>query len=214
MIWGLFGKKEHRKEVADYASLLDCLDSRSAFVSQKCVYEYCRARAGLNWEPLMKDPTFIAAYDSSRWDAYAAALADFVILLEGRLRPPDPRLHARLVDRLLVAAAEVLARHRVEAHRPQGWGEEIAALRDRLNQAQLGPPRPAEEIAKTGGKRIYQTLPLHADMTKHDRVLVTNAVRFNFSRMAADLDQVLDREAAARALLAEEPPRAGAPAPA
>jgi hypothetical protein len=212
LILGLFGKKERRTAVADYPGLLDFLDSRSAFLSQKCVYEYCRARSGLNWEPLMREAAFIEAYNASRWDAYAAALSDLVILMEGRLRPADTRQHARLVDRLLVAAAEVLARHRTEAERQQGWGEEIGQLRDRLNQAQLGPPRPAAEIAKVGGRRIYETLPLHADMTKHDRELVTNAVRFNFSRIAADLEGELDVAKVQAAILAEPPP-AGGPAP-
>jgi len=208
LVLGLFRKTKRPVAIANYGSLLDFLDSRSAFLSQKCVYEYCRARSGLNWESLMREAAFIEAYEVSRWDAYAAALADLVIHLEGRLRPADTREHARLVDRLLVAAAEVLARHRADAHRPGGWGVEIAALRGRLNQAQLGPPRPAAEVARVGGKRIYETLPLHPDMTKHDRELVTNAVRFNFCRIAADLERDLDPRAVLAELLADDPPQA------
>lgn len=202
----MFRKKERHPAVADYAGLIDFMDSRAAFVSQKCVYEYCRARSGLNWEPLMREQAFVEALRQSRWDAYAAALGDLVVHLEGRLRPEDTRLHARLVDRLLVAAAEVLARHKTDSERPQGWGEEIALLRERLNQAQLGPPRPAAETARVGGKRIYETLPLHAELTKHDRMLVTNAVRFNFSRVAADLERDLDAPRVVAQLLAERPP--------
>jgi hypothetical protein len=208
VLFDLFRKTKRHAAVAKYAALLDFLDSRSAFLSQKVVYEYCRARSGLNWEPLMQEGAFQQAYELSRWEAYGAALADLVVHLEGRLRPADVRQHARLVDRLLVAAAEVFARHSVERYRPEGWALDIAALRERLNQAQLGPPRPAAEVAKVGGKRVYETLPLHPDLTKYDRELVTNAVRFNFSRIAADLERALDAAAVAAEFLADQPPQA------
>ena len=203
----IFSRRRDPDRIATYADFLDFLESRSAFLAQKCVFEYCRARTGLNWDKLMLEQEFLAAYETSRWEAFGAALADLAVFLEGRLRPADTRLHARLVDRLLVAVAVVLARHPLPAHRPEGWGEEIAQLRERLNNTQLGQPLAAAEVAKTAGARIYAGLPLHKDMTRHDRELVTNAVRFNFSRIASDLEQQLEVEPLLRELLADEPPQ-------
>jgi len=214
VLFGLFGKRQRRSGIANYAEFLDFLDSRSAFIAQKCIYEYCRARSGLHWEKLMKEAGFLAAYEVSRWEGFAAALADLLVHFEGLLRPDDPRQHARLVDRLIVAAVEVLQRHPLPAHRADGWADEIAALRERLNKTQLGHPPPAAEVARVGGRRIYQGLPLHRDMTKFDRQLVTNAVRFNFCRIAADLEADLDRQALLAELLDERPsvaPPAAAP---
>jgi hypothetical protein len=205
--FGIFSRRRPDPRIAAYAEFLDFLESRSAFLAQKCVYEYCRARSGINWDKLMLEADFLAAYEISRWEAFGAALADLVVYLEGQLRPADTRLHARLVDRLIVAAALVLARHPVPAHKPEGWGTEIAQLRERLNTTQLGQPLAAAEVSKTSGARIYATLPLHRDMTRHDRELVTNAVRFNFSRIASDLEQQLDVEPLLRELLADNPPQ-------
>lgn len=212
MVLGIFSRRRGDR-VGSYAELLAFLDSRSAFLAQKCVYEYCRARSGVNWDKLMMEAAFLEAYEVSRWEAFGAALSDLVVFLEGQLRPSDTRLHARLVDRLIVAAATVLARHPVPAHKPEGWAGEIAQLRERLNTTQLGPPLAAAEVSRTSGTRIYQALPLHSDMTKHDRQLVTNAVRFNFSRIASDLEQQIDVPALLAELLAESlpaaPPAAG-----
>ena len=207
MALGIFSRRRNELRIASYAELLDFLDTRSAFLAQKCVYEYCRARSGINWDKLMLEADFLAAYEVSRWEAYGAALGDLVVYLEGQLRPADTRLHARLVDRLIVAAAVVLGRHPVPAHKPEGWGAEIAQLRERLNGTQLGQPLGAAEVSRTAGARIYATLPLHHDMTKHDRVLVTNAVRFNFSRIASDLEQQMEVEPLLRELLADNPPQ-------
>ena len=206
----IFSRRRDTERIAGYAAFLDFLESRSAFLAQKCVFEYCRARTGLNWDKLMLEKDFLAAYEVSRWEAFGAALADLVVYLEGQLRPADTRLHARLVDRLLVAAGTVLARHPLPEHKPEGWGGEIAALRERLDESQLGPPRGAAEVAKTAGARIYAGLPLHPDMTKHDRELVTNAVRFNFSRIASDLEEQIEVAPLLAELLAESLPAAGA----
>lgn len=213
MIASLFRRGKASPKIASHADLLNFLDSRSAFLAQKCVYEYCRARSGVNWSKLMLEPDFLAAYEVSRWEAFAAALEDLLLLFEGRLRPADAQAQARLGERLTQAMAEVLERHPLPAHRPQGWAEEIAGLRQRLGLAQLAAPQAAAAIAKVGGTRIYEGLPLHQDMTKHDRELVTNAVRFNFSRIAADLDAQLDAVALAAELLAQAPGNAEGPAP-
>ena len=206
MALGIFSRRRRDDRIASYAAFLAFLDTRSAFLAQKCVYEYCRARSGVNWDKLMLEADFLAAYEVSRWEAFGAALSDLVVFLEGQLRPSDTRLHARLVDRLVVAAATVLARHRVPAHKPEGWAGEIAQLRERLNTTQLGQPLAAAEVSRTSGARIYKGLPLHSDMTKHDRQLVTNAVRFNFSRIASDLEAQLEVEPLLRELLADSPP--------
>lgn len=201
-----FSRRRPPQRVAGYGAFLDFLESRGAFLSQKCVYEYCRARTGLNWDKLMLEPAFLAACEISRWEAFAAALGDIAVYCEGRLRPAEPLLRTRLADRMTAAVATVLARHPLPAHLPGGWHDELAALRERLAEAQLAPPQGAAAVARTGGARIHAALPLHKDMTKHDRELVTNAVRFNFSRIADDMEAQIDFAAVAEAFLSDSPP--------
>ncbi len=212
MALGIFSRRGKDNRIASYAAFLDFLDSRSAFLAQKCIYEYCRARSGTNWSYLMSEADFQAHYEVSRWEAYGAALADLMVFLEGQLRPSDPRMHARLVDRLIVAAASVLDRHPAPAHHTDGWAGEITKLRERLAHTQLGQPLAAADVARTAGQRIYANLPLHPDMTKHDRVLVTNSVRFNFCRIVSDLERDLVVDALLRELLAESLPSVAAAA--
>ena len=50
--------------------------ARTAFVSQKCALDYCRARAGIGWAQLCREDEFGRAIERCRWDSYAAVLAD------------------------------------------------------------------------------------------------------------------------------------------
>ena len=65
-----------RARIATVAGLGDFLSARAAFVSQKCTFDYCRARAGIGWAQLFRDDEFGLALQRCRWEAYAAVLAD------------------------------------------------------------------------------------------------------------------------------------------
>lgn len=73
--------------VDDAKALADFIDQHSAFVVQKGIYEYARARAGHYAKVLFKEQPFADAVDRSRWAAYPIGLAMVAELVEGVLRP-------------------------------------------------------------------------------------------------------------------------------
>lgn len=182
--------------------LRDFIAERSAFVSQKCAVEYCRARAGLNWDKLFKEKGFLEAMERCRWESLGAVAVDLAEIAEGRLRPawtaPLPDL-ASAAAGLLRAALEMHGRPSAEA---RGWDEVAAEAVERLARAQLAPPRPAHVVAETGGGRLFDVLPIHGSLRNHDREMVVNGVRFQMTRMVEDMQRRLDPEAVARDLAA------------
>ena len=62
------------------------MDSRAAFLAQKCVVEFCRVRAGVYWQKLFSEKEFQEALDTSRWRAYPPAFAMVAEMVEGALR--------------------------------------------------------------------------------------------------------------------------------
>ena len=77
--------------IADVGELADFIDEQSAFVAQKGIYEYSRARAGHYAKVLFREPEFIEAVDRARWRAYPLGLAMVAELVEGVLRPARAR---------------------------------------------------------------------------------------------------------------------------
>ena len=76
-----------RPPIADLTALADFIDEQSAFVVQKGIYEYSRARAGHYAKVLFAESEFQDAVERSRWSAYPLGLAMVGEIVEGVLRP-------------------------------------------------------------------------------------------------------------------------------
>lgn len=164
---------------------------QSAFVAQKCTFEYARARAGLNWDKLFREMAFRQAVEVARWEAFCYVLSDVGIILEGTLRPHAAGREVGLAERMGRLFELCLLEHAIPDHRPQGWDDEIEAFRLRLAQAQMTAPKPPYIIGETSGARIYKVLPIHSNLTRFDRELVTNNIRFALCRFHEDMQRRL-----------------------
>jgi hypothetical protein len=91
-------------------ALAEFIDGNAAFVVQKGIYEYSRARAGHYAKVLFREPEFQAAADNSRWRAYPLGLAMVSELVEGVLRPHAEDRRAAL-DRLVAISLSVFDRY-------------------------------------------------------------------------------------------------------
>lgn len=162
------------------------MGEQGAFVAQKCAYEYARVRAGLNWDKLFKETAFREAMEVCRWEAFCYVLSDVAVILEGELRPHARGREIELADRLVETFVLCLLEHARPDHRPNGWDDEIALFRERVALVQLAPPRAPYDIGETAGGRVYKVLPIHSDLTRFDRELVTNNIRFALCRFHED----------------------------
>src|SRR3989442_8916702 len=84
---GLIDLFRRKPPIRDQAALATFIDENSAFLVQKGIYEYSRARAGHYAKVLFREATFVAAADQSRWRAYPLGLAMVAEAVEGVLRP-------------------------------------------------------------------------------------------------------------------------------
>lgn len=191
-----------RRHISSGDAFGDSIAAESAFLSQKCVVEYCRAKAGLNWETLFAETPFRAALEICRWEAFAAVLADMTVVGEGLLRPYAGMRHADLADALTRHAERALAAPALPTHRPEGWGDAITALRQRLALCQLAAPLPAHEIGRASGARIVELLPIHPRLRRDDSEVVVNNIRFGLCRSHEDISRRADLPAVAADLLA------------
>ena len=76
--------------IRDAARLGDFIDQHTAFLAQKGLYEYARARAGHYAKVLFGEKEFQTAIDQARWRAYPLCLAMVTELVEGVLSPRLP----------------------------------------------------------------------------------------------------------------------------
>ena len=87
---GLLDIFRSRPPIREHHELAQFIDENAAFLVQKGIYEYSRARAGHYAKVLFQEPEFAEALDRSRWTAYPLGLAMVGELVEGVLRPLAP----------------------------------------------------------------------------------------------------------------------------
>jgi len=178
------------------------LSRQGAFVSQKCTIEYCRARAGFNWDLLLKEPPFMDALEICRWEGFSLIAGDVGMLMEAFLRPQFAERREPLEDFLIATYAGAMKEHAEPPHLQGGWDQRIEAFAGRVRRARLAPPASPLSVSEISGPKIYDLLPIHPRLRSHDLELICNNLRFNLIRFNEDLPREVDAEAVAKDILA------------
>lgn len=184
IVANMFGKA---KPIADRSALGRFMDSRAAFLAQKCVVEFCRVRAGVNWQKLFKEDDFQRALAQSRWRSYPPAFAMVAEMVEAALREPAGLGQRRLPAALEAVTADVFAAYPVpQSESETFWQSALDEVRERLAATQSGPPRPVREMPDPLARRIFDALPLHRTVVTNDYDYIFNNLRMSLLRAHED----------------------------
>lgn len=189
-----------RKEpaIASASQLADFLDSRTAFMAQKCVVEFCRVRAGVYWQKLFTEREFQDKLSASCWQSFPPATAMIVEMIEGSIRPVAGLRQRKLPEALERVAADVFSRHPLPTGAPDDfWIEARNLVRARLDATQAAAPRPVRKVAEPMARLIHAALPIHQDIVAHDYDYIRNNLRMNLLRAHEDFLKVADMAALA-----------------
>jgi hypothetical protein len=181
--------------------LADFLSAQTAYVAQRTVIEYCRARAGLNWDKLFAERSFLERLEVCRWEGYAVVLAELAELALIRLRrdgAADPQAY---LPALVQSAHAALLRHPVPSHRAS-WSDAADAIEQHLARALLAAPRPVHLVGYQSADTIFELLPIHADLRRQDREMFQNSVRFAICGVFEKMTRQADVAALEASLLA------------
>jgi hypothetical protein len=199
--------RRNRPSVMTLDELGHFLGAQTAYVAQRTVLEYCRARAGVNWDKLFGEQAFLEALEVCRWDAYAqvlAEIAELALILLRRQDHADLRACLQGVD---AAADAALRRHPVPAHR-ESWDFVAAMVARQLSQSLLAAPRAVHLMGFGAADAIFAQLPIHPHLRREDQEMFRNSVRFAlcgvFDQMTRRLDAPALVQAAERSYGSDE----------
>ncbi len=189
--------------VRDVAALADFIDQHAAFVTQKGIYEYSRARAGHYAKVLFREQAFLEAIEHSRWLAYPLGLAMVGEVAEGILRPHAPDRRAAL-DRLMAIVLAVFDRYPVP---PQidaaAWSEQRAELARRLDRIGVHAVKMAKDVPALYAERYVALMPIHEKLRTAEGPTIHNYLRVTLINVHDELSARIDAPAVAAALNAE-----------
>ena len=164
---GFFDYFRKRPSIGDERELADFIDGNAAFLIQKAIYEYSRARAGHYSKVLFAESGFQKAVEEARWRAFPLGLAMVGEIVEGVLRsrsgsPQD-------IDALVKIVLSVFDRYPVpEAVGSEAWRELRAELERRLRQISLHPVKRAMDVPEQYAALYFDLMPIHEKLRGRD----------------------------------------------
>ena len=183
-------------------ALADFIDQQAAFVIQKGIYEYARARAGHYAKVLFKEQPFVDAVDRSRWLAYPIGLAMVGELVEGVLRPLSGDDRSRQLDALRALVLSVFDRYPVPAAVGENrWSDARTELGRRLQLVGLHPPKRAFEIADPFVKAYFDLMPINEKLRRSEFPTIHGYLKATLCNVHEELTRRIDAPAVVASLL-------------
>lgn len=188
--------------VTDLETLADFVDRHAAFVVQKGIYEYARARAGHYAKVLFAEKDFLDAVERSRWGAFPLGLAMVGELVEGVLRPHAVSDQAEQREQLNALVLSVFDRYpKPAALSEQAWRDARADLARRLQLIGLHPPKPAMDIPEPFVKSYFDLMPIDKKLRASEYPTIRNYLRVTMCNVHDELAKLMDAPALGRLLL-------------
>ncbi len=192
-----------RPRAADWDGTAEAIRAGAAFLAQGSVYSYLRARTLLAGPKLFQNDDFVFALEICKWEGFASAAQDLILILENDLRDHDLGDRARLPSTLVALYETTLALEPVPEHRAdKGWSDLVTDFRLRVEEAVEKPPRAADEICPGTARVLMRHAPVEDPIRVSDLPMVQNNLAFRFvdykRRMRRDFDYPAIASAIAR----------------
>ena len=189
--------------IRDTDALADFIDENSAFLVQKAIYEYARARAGHYSKVLFAEREFQEAVERSRWCAYPLGLAMVAEVVDKALHADSADDRRRDIVTLTAIVLSVFDRYPVPAALDEAtWQKLRADLEQRLKHIGLHPPKRAMDIPEPYAKRYFDLMPIHEKLRGRDFPTTHNYLKVMLCNIHDELTNRIDAPAVAAALRA------------
>ena len=198
---GIFDIFRRPAPILDTAGLADFIDQNAAFVAQKGIYEYSRARAGHYAKVLFGEAEFRDACDRARWRAFPLGLAMVAEVAEGVLCPADREERPAQVDALRALTLSVFDRYPVHAVLGQTtWSWLRGDLERNLQLVGLHQPKWAKDVPAPYAEKYFELMPIHEKLRGRDAPTIHNYLRVTMCNIHDELTKRVDVAAIAHAL--------------
>ena len=193
-----------RPPVRDRETLAGFIDAQSAFIVQKGIYEYSRARAGHYAKVLFAEKGFAQSVEHARWQAYPLGLAMVGEMIEGVLASQLTGMSRRqMLDRLIPVVLSVFDRYPIPPSiGEEAWLETRRELAHRLDLAGGHAPKRVMDIPEPLAETYFAMMPIHEKLRGRDLQTTRNYLRVSLCNIHDELVERMDRAALQRALAA------------
>jgi hypothetical protein len=190
-----------RPPIRDREALADFIDAQSAFIVQKGIYEYSRARAGHYAKVLFAEEGFAKSVEHARWRAFPLGLSMVGETVDVVLRPHAGENRRAVLDRIIAVVLSVFDRYPVPPSIGEaGWQEARRELEQRLDLVGGHAPRRVMDIPEPLAERYFAMMPIHEKLRGRDFDTTRNYLRVSLCNIHDELVDRIDASALTAAL--------------
>ena len=199
--WDIF---RARPPIRALAELAEFIDTRAAFLVQKGIYEYSRARAGHYSKVLFAEAGFQHAVEQSRWRAFPLGLAIVAEITEGILRPVAGDNRAGVFNALASLVLDIFDRYPAPAALAKAeWLDARRELAHRLELVGVHAVKHAKDVPENFAQEYVTLMPIHEKLRGADHLTIRNYLRVTACNIHDEFDKRADKRALVDALRSE-----------
>ncbi len=181
--------------------LADFIDTQAAFLAQKGLYEYSRARAGHYSKVLFGEIGFQHAVEQSRWRAFPLALAMVAEITEGLLRAQAGDNRRAVLDSLNSLVLSIFDRYPFPAQLARAeWLDARRELARRLELVGVHAVKFAKDVPEPFAESYFALMPIHENLRGHDYQTIRNYLRVTSCNIHEEFEKRADIAALVAAL--------------
>ena len=190
-----------RPPIRDREALADFIDAQSAFIVQKGIYEYSRARAGHYAKVLFREEGFAKSVEHARWRAFPLGLSMVGETVDVVLRPHAGENRRAVLDRIIAVVLSVFDRYPVPPSIGEaGWQDARRELEQRLDLVGGHAPRRVMDIPEPLAESYFAMMPIHEKLRGRDFQTTRNYLRVSLCNIHDELVDRIDASALTAAL--------------
>ncbi|MEH2505761.1 hypothetical protein V1290_004572 [Bradyrhizobium sp. AZCC 1578] len=191
-----------RPPIRDREALADFIDAQSAYIVQKGIYEYSRARAGHYAKVLFAEEGFARSVERARWEAFPLGLAMVGETVDVVLRPHAGEQRRAVLDQIIEVVLSVFDRYPVPPSIGEAaWQEARRELAHRLDLVGGHAPKRVMDIPEPLAESYFAMMPIHEKLRGRDFQTTRNYLRVSLCNIHDELVDRIDAPAVTSALL-------------
>ncbi|MGD9925870.1 MAG: hypothetical protein AB7V13_31120 [Pseudorhodoplanes sp.] len=191
---GLFDFLRRRKPaIRTPQELADFIDEQAAFLVQKGIFDYTRARSGHFSKVMLADPGFQASLNRSRWRAFPLGLAMVGETVETVLAPQAPGDRRGELDPLIRLILSVHDRYpRPPELTDEEWTAGRADLVLHLERLSTHPPKRIIDIPVPFAERYFSLMPFDKPFLTPDAPTARSFMQLHLIKVQEELLNRMD----------------------
>ena len=190
-----------RPPIRDREALADFIDAQSAFIVQKGIYEYSRARAGHYAKVLFAEKEFAESVEHARWQAFPLGLSMVGEMVEGVLASQAGMQRRAMLDQLIPVVLSVFDRYPVPPSiGEEAWLARAATWRIGSIWSEGMRRKRVMDIPEPLAETYFAMMPIHEKLRGRDFQTTRNYLRVSLCNIHDELISRMDRAALERAL--------------